>query len=89
MSVTATAKPLRECTIALVSTAGIARNDAQPFDQERERRNPWWGDPSYRVIPLGTSEQDVRIYHLHIDRNHPPRRATRPGISRRRPSSSC
>ena len=61
------AKPLRECTIALVSTAGIARNDDQPFDQERERRDPWWGDPSFRVIPLGTRESNVRLYHLHID----------------------
>jgi D-proline reductase (dithiol) PrdB len=61
------AKPLRECTIALVSTAGVARNDDKPFDQERERRDPWWGDPSFRVIPLGTTEQDVRLYHLHID----------------------
>ena len=61
------AKPLRECTIALVSTAGVARNDDRPFDQERERRDPWWGDPSFRVIPRGTTEQDVRIYHMHID----------------------
>jgi D-proline reductase (dithiol) PrdB len=60
-------KPLRECTIALVSTAGIARNDDQPFDQEHERRDPWWGDPSFREIPLGTTEQDVRLYHMHID----------------------
>jgi D-proline reductase (dithiol) PrdB len=60
-------KPLRECTIALVSTAGIARNDDQPFDQEHERRDPWWGDPSFRTIPLGTTEQDVRLYHMHID----------------------
>jgi len=60
-------KPLRECTVALISTAGIARNDDRPFDQEGERRNPWWGDPSFRRIPLGTSEQDVRIYHLHVD----------------------
>ena len=61
------AKPLRECTVALVSTAGIARNDDRPFDQEREKRDPWWGDPSYRAIPLDTTEQDVRIYHMHID----------------------
>ncbi len=60
-------KPLPECTVALVSTAGIARNDDRPFDQERERRDPWWGDPSFRVIPLGTTEQDVRLYHMHID----------------------
>ena len=61
------AKPLRESTIALVSTAGIARRDDRPFDQEGERRDPWWGDPTFRVIPLGTEEADVRIFHLHID----------------------
>ena len=61
------AKPLRECTVALLSTAGVARNDDRPFDQERERRDPWWGDPSFRVIPLGTTEGDVRLHHMHID----------------------
>jgi D-proline reductase (dithiol) PrdB len=60
-------KPLGECTVALVSTAGVARNDDHPFDQERERHDPWWGDPSFRVIPLGTTERDVRLYHMHID----------------------
>jgi D-proline reductase (dithiol) PrdB len=60
-------KPLAECTVALVSTAGVARNDDRPFDQEHERRDPWWGDPSFRVIPLGTAERDVRLYHMHID----------------------
>ena len=61
------AKSLRECTVALVSTAGVARNDDRPFDQAGERRNPWWGDPSFRAIPIGTTEKDVRLYHLHID----------------------
>ena len=61
------AKPLRECTVALVSTAGIARRDDRPFDQEGERRDPWWGDPSFRRIPLGTTERDIRVWHLHID----------------------
>ena len=61
------AKPLRECTVALLSTAGVARRSDRPFDQEGERRNPWWGDPSFREIPLGTTEADIKIYHLHID----------------------
>jgi hypothetical protein len=39
------AKPLSQCTVALITTAGVARHDQAPFDQE-ERRNPWWGDPS-------------------------------------------
>ena len=60
-------KPLRACTVALLSTAGIARNTDPPFDQDGERRDPWWGDPSFRRIPLGTTEKDIRIYHLHID----------------------
>jgi len=60
-------KPLADCTVALVSTAGVARNDDRPFDQEGERQNPWWGDPSFREIPLGTTEHDVRLYHMHID----------------------
>lgn len=60
-------KLLADCTIALVTTAGVARLDDLPFDQEGERRNPWWGDPSYRRIPLGTTEDQVKLYHMHID----------------------
>src|SRR5262245_63667058 len=61
-------KPLAKSTVALVSTAGIALHGDAPFDQERERRDPWWGDPSYRVVPHGTTEAEVELYHLHIDR---------------------
>jgi D-proline reductase (dithiol) PrdB len=61
------AKPLGDCRVALVSSAGIARHDQPPFDQELERRDPWWSDQSWRPIPAGTSEADVGIYHLHID----------------------
>lgn len=59
-------KPLRECRVALISTAGIARDDDVPFDQQGERDDPFWGDPSFRVLPRGTTENDVRLYHLHI-----------------------
>jgi D-proline reductase (dithiol) PrdB len=61
------AKPLSACRVALVSSAGIARHDQRPFDQQLERRDPWWSDQSWRPIPLGTTEADVGIYHLHID----------------------
>jgi hypothetical protein len=60
-------KPLSECTVALISSGGIALKTDLPFDQEGERRNPWWGDPSFRIIPADASEADVEIYHLHID----------------------
>ena len=36
------AKPLRECTVSLISSAGIALKSDRPFDQEGERRNPWF-----------------------------------------------
>jgi hypothetical protein len=61
------AKPLSEAKVALISSAAVALKSDQPFDQEGERRNPWWGDPSYRVIPRGTNTGDIRLYHLHVD----------------------
>ena len=60
-------KHLSESTVALVSSAGIAVKGDRPFDQERERRNPWWGDPTFRIVPHGTTVTDVELYHLHID----------------------
>ncbi len=60
-------KPLSECMVALLSSAGIALKTDRPFDQEGERRNPWWGDPTFRILPLETTAQDVGIYHLHIN----------------------
>jgi D-proline reductase (dithiol) PrdB len=60
-------RPLRECRVALVSSSAIALRADAPFDQEGERRNPWWGDPSFRVIPRGTRTADVRVWHLHVD----------------------
>lgn len=59
------AKPLAESTVALVSTAGLALETDEPFDQDGERRNPWWGDPSFRVIPRDATEKDVSSWHLH------------------------
>ena len=61
------ARPLDRCTVALVSSAGVARHDDHPFDQDGEREDPWWGDPSYRVIPRGPTEHDVNLYHLTAD----------------------
>lgn len=60
-------KPLSECKVAMISSGGIAMKDEKPFDQEGERQNPWWGDPSHRIIPKTASEKDVEIYHLHIN----------------------
>jgi D-proline reductase (dithiol) PrdB len=59
-------RPLEESTFALVSSAGLALKTDRPFDQEGERQNPWWGDPSYRLLPRTATEADVKLYHLHI-----------------------
>lgn len=61
-------KPLAQCKVALLSTAGIAMRGDRPFDEEGERRDPWWGDPSFRIVPHGATARDVGIHHLHIDR---------------------
>jgi D-proline reductase (dithiol) PrdB len=60
-------KPLAACTVAAVSSGGVALKVDEPFDQEGERRNPWWGDPSYRALPGNATSQDVEVYHLHIN----------------------
>ena len=60
-------KPLSECKVALLSSGGIALKTDQPFDQEGERQNPFWGDPSHRLIPGNAKAEDIRVYHLHID----------------------
>ena len=63
---TSLSKPLGESTVALVSSAGLALKSDRPFDQAGEKKNPWWGDPSYRMIPRLASAEDVELYHLHI-----------------------
>lgn len=60
-------RPLEQATVALISSAGISMKADPPFDAEGERRNPWWGDPSWRVIPETATARDVMVSHLHID----------------------
>lgn len=60
-------RPLSECTVALITSGGMALRSDRPFDQEGERSNPWWGDPSYRVIPQTARSEEIRVYHQHID----------------------
>lgn len=63
-------RPLSECVVALASTAGISLRQDRPFDTAGERQDPWWGDPSFRVIPKTATEQDVRVDHLHVDTSY-------------------
>ena len=60
--------PLREARLALVTTAGVWDTATeQSFDYAREKREPNWGDPSYRVIPRDITQERVGVGHLHIN----------------------
>jgi len=63
-------KPLSQTTIALVTSAGISLRSDPPFDMEREKREPIWGDRSFRTIPRGTTEKDIEANHLHINTSY-------------------
>ena len=63
-------KTLAECTIALISSGGMAMLNDTPYDQELERQDPWRSDPSFRLIPRTASSEDIRTYHLHINTDY-------------------
>jgi D-proline reductase (dithiol) PrdB len=63
-------KHLSGATISLVTSAGISLKTDPPFDMDREKREPLWGDRSYRVIPRGTTEKDIDVNHLHINTSY-------------------
>jgi D-proline reductase (dithiol) PrdB len=63
-------KPLHRTSFALVTSAGISLKTQSPFDMEREKREPLWGDPGWRAIPKGTSQQDIQAHHLHVNTRH-------------------
>lgn len=61
-------KPLSECRFALVTTAGIHdKTKDPPFDMEREKREPLWGDRTYRRISRDARQEDIGASHLHIN----------------------
>jgi hypothetical protein len=61
-------RPVTGCVFGLVTSAGLYhRPTASPFDVERERREPTWGDPTYRAIPAGIQHSELGVSHLHIN----------------------
>jgi len=61
-------KPLNQCRFALVTTAGIYDKEREPpFDAEREKREPMWGDPTYRRIRRDVPQAQIGASHLHIN----------------------
>jgi hypothetical protein len=64
-------KSLSRSTIAVLSSAGIFQRDTQePFNVEREKREPTWGDPTWRAIPRDIPQDKVDAAHLHINTDH-------------------
>lgn len=60
--------PVTAATVALLTSAGLYLPESQDaFDTERERREPTWGDPTYRVIPRGVRQDQVSAAHLHLN----------------------
>jgi len=61
-------KPLNQCRIALVTSGGLYRLGVEPpFNLERERQEPTWGDPSFRTIPIDIHQSDLGVSHLHYN----------------------
>jgi D-proline reductase (dithiol) PrdB len=60
-------KPLSAATVAVVTSAGISLKSDTPFDMEKEKRDPTWGDPTYRVLPKTTTAGEINVNHLHIN----------------------
>ena len=63
-------KPLDQTTLAMVTSAGIRLKSDIPFDMEREKREPLWGDRSFRAIPRDTTEKEIEVEHLHINTSY-------------------
>lgn len=61
------AKPLSETVFSLMTSAGISMAADPDFDMEREKREPLWGDPTYRRIPISVIEADIHVNHLHVN----------------------
>lgn len=61
-------KPLSACKFGLVTSAGLYHQGIEPpFDVEREKREPTWGDPSYRTIQVDIPQAELGASHLHIN----------------------
>src|ERR1700692_1975460 len=55
-AVTPLRKPLRDCTVALVTTAGLSLSEQPPFDISKKR-----GDSSFRELPAHISPQILEM----------------------------
>ena len=62
------AKPLADCRFSLLTTGGLyVRGEQRPFNLDRERTEPTWGDPDFRAIHTDSPPNTVTAEHLHIN----------------------
>lgn len=60
--------PISECKFCLVTSGGLYHKDIDPpFDLDRERNQPTWGDPSYRALPTDIAQTEIGVSHLHLN----------------------
>lgn len=61
-------RPLGKCKFGLITSGGLYHQGVEPpFDIEREKREPTWGDPTYRTLPTDIKQSDIAASHLHIN----------------------
>ena len=61
-------RPLPELVFGLVTSAGLFHLGVEPpFDVDREREEPTWGDPTYRTIPAEIKQDELGVSHLHFN----------------------
>jgi Glycine/sarcosine/betaine reductase selenoprotein B (GRDB) len=61
-------KRLTEARVTLLTSAGLyLAGEQAPFDLERERREPAWGDPGWRRLPHAVPEGGLAMAHLHVN----------------------
>src|SRR3954470_6556208 len=59
---------LADARVALLTSAGLhLLGEQDPFDADRERREPTWGDPTYRVLPDALTTDAIGMTHLHVN----------------------
>jgi D-proline reductase (dithiol) PrdB len=60
-------RPLNRSRFGLVTSGGLYHQGQEPpFDLEREQRDPTWGDPSFRTLPVDINQEEVGVAHHHI-----------------------
>jgi D-proline reductase (dithiol) PrdB len=61
-------RPVSQSKFGLITSGGLYLSGIQaPFDVEREKQEPTWGDPTFRRLPVDTSQEQVAVSHLHLN----------------------